>query len=72
MLYILLINPGLFLSGQLPDLCRPGNRMSQIWKDNIKVDLKEIVHMSLDRFHLTCHRVQWSAVLNTTIELWAP
>jgi hypothetical protein len=37
---------------------RPLGRKGQIWKDNIKTDLKEIIYRSVKCIHLALERVQ--------------
>jgi hypothetical protein len=60
---ILLGNPG----GKRP-LGRPRRR----WKDNIKLDLKEIRWGGMDWIDLTEDRSQWRALVNTVINLRVP
>jgi hypothetical protein len=47
-------------------LGRPGHR----WVDNIKMDLRDIGWGGMDRIHLAHDRDQWSALVNTVMNLW--
>jgi hypothetical protein len=47
-------------------------RHSCRWKDNIKMDLREIGWGGMDWSHLAQDRDQWSAVVNTAVNLQVP
>jgi hypothetical protein len=40
--------------------------------DNIKIDLREIGWVGMDRIDLVQDRDQWKAPVNTVIKLWVP
>jgi hypothetical protein len=42
------------------------------WKDNIRMDLREIGLEGLDLIHLAEDRDQWRALVNTVMNLWVP
>jgi hypothetical protein len=46
---------------------KPLGRPRRRWKDNIKMDLREIVWEVVDWIHLGQHRNQWRAVVNTVM-----
>jgi hypothetical protein len=49
-------------------LVRPRRR----WKDNIKMDLREIGWGGMDLFHVAQDRDQWRALVNTVMNLGVP
>jgi hypothetical protein len=49
---------------------RPIGRPMYRWKDNIKMDLKEIGHEVVDWIHLAQDWVQWWALVNMIMYLW--
>jgi hypothetical protein len=51
---------------------RPLGRPSCRWVDNIKMDLKEIGWDGIDWIDLAQDRGQWSALVNTVINLQVP
>jgi hypothetical protein len=48
---------------------RPLGRHRHRWKDNIKMDLREIGISGANWFHLAQDRVQWQACVNTVMNL---
>jgi hypothetical protein len=51
---------------------RPLGRWRHRWKDNIKMDLREIRINGVNWIWLTQDRVQWQAFVNTVMNLWVP
>jgi hypothetical protein len=51
---------------------RPLVRCRCRWEDNIRMDIKEIWCEVVDRMHLAQDRDQWSAVVNTVMNLQIP
>jgi hypothetical protein len=58
---------GFWLEGKTP-LGRPRRR----WKDNIKMDLREIGIDGANWIRLARYRVQWRAFVNTIMNLRVP
>jgi hypothetical protein len=48
---------------------RPLRRPSLIWKDNIKIDIREIGMEGVDWIHLSQGRDRWRALANTVMIL---
>jgi hypothetical protein len=48
---------------------RPLGRLRDIWKDNIRMDIKETGREGVDWMHLDRDRDQWRAVLNTVMNI---
>jgi hypothetical protein len=42
------------------------------WEDNIKIDLKRTGALNVNWLRLPQDRIQWRAVVNTVMNLWAP
>jgi len=55
-----------------PEGKRPLGRPRHRWKDDIKMDLKEIRIYGANWIRLALDRVQWRAIMNTVINLWIP
>jgi hypothetical protein len=55
-----------------PEGKRPLRRPRRRWKDNIKMDLREIGIDGTNRIQLAQDRVQWRACVNTVMNLWVP
>jgi hypothetical protein len=55
-----------------PERKRPIGRPRRRWVDNIKMDLEEIGWGGMDWIHLVQDRDQWSALVNTIMNLRAP
>jgi hypothetical protein len=55
-----------------PEGKRPLGRPTRRWKDNIKMDLREIGWESMDWMHLAQDRDQWRALVNTVMNLRVP
>jgi hypothetical protein len=51
---------------------RPMGRPRYIWKDNIKIDLKETGWNGMDWIHLVQDMDQWWALVNMAINLQVP
>jgi hypothetical protein len=51
---------------------RPLRRLRHRWKDNIKMDLREIGWDSRDWIDLASDRDQWSALVNTVLNRRVP
>jgi hypothetical protein len=51
---------------------RPLGRPRRRWKNNIKMDLREIGWGGVHWIDLAQDREQWKALVNTVINLWAP
>jgi len=51
---------------------RPLGRPRHRWKDNIRIDLREIVLVSMDWLYLAQVRDQLRALLNMVMNLWVP
>jgi hypothetical protein len=60
-----------FLVGK-PEGKRPLGKPRRRWKDNIRVDLREIGWGSMYWIDLAQDRDQWRALLNTVMNLLAP
>jgi hypothetical protein len=50
----------------------PLGRPRRRWVDNTKMDLREIRWDGMDWIDLAQNRDQWSALVNTVINLWVP
>jgi hypothetical protein len=50
----------------------PLGRPRRRWKDNIRMNLREIVWEVVGWIHLSQDRDQWRAVVNTIMNLWVP
>jgi hypothetical protein len=57
---------------QRPEGRRPLGRPRRRWKDNIKMDLKEIGFGDVDRIHWAQDRDRWRALVNTVMDLRVP
>jgi hypothetical protein len=55
-----------------PEGRRPLGRRRCRWKDNIKMDLREIVFGDVDWIRLAQDRDQWRALVNTVMNLRVP
>jgi hypothetical protein len=55
-----------------PEGKRPLGRPRRRWEDNIKMDLREIGIHGANCIRLAQDRVQWRALVNTVMNLWAP
>jgi hypothetical protein len=55
-----------------PDRKIPLGRPRRRWKDNIRMDLREIGYEGVDRMYLAQYRDQWRAVVNTVMNLRFP
>jgi hypothetical protein len=55
-----------------PEGRRPLGRPRFRWKDNIKMDLREIGFGEIDWIHLAHCRDRWWAIVNTVMNLWVP
>jgi transcription termination factor 2 len=55
-----------------PEGRRPLGRPRRRWKDNIKMNLREIVFEDVDWIHLAQDRDRWRAVVNTVMNLRVP
>jgi hypothetical protein len=51
---------------------RPLGRPRRRWKDNIRMDLREIGWGGMDWIDLAQDRDQWRALVNTVMNLWVP
>jgi hypothetical protein len=54
--------------GKRPPLRRPTRR----WKDNIRMDLREMMREHVDWIHLPQDRMQWRTLVNTVTNLRVP
>jgi hypothetical protein len=59
------------LVGQ-PEGKRPRGRPRRRWVDNIKIDLREIGWDGMDWINVAQDRDQWSALVNTVMNLQVP
>jgi hypothetical protein len=50
----------------------PRGRPGRMWKDNIKMDLREIKWDYMDWIHLDQGKGQWKALVNTVMNLRVP
>jgi hypothetical protein len=48
---------------------RPLGRPKSRWKDNIQMDLKDIIWEDVDWSHLAQNRVHWQAVVSTVMNV---
>jgi hypothetical protein len=55
-----------------PEGKTPLRRPRRGWKDNIRMDLREIVWEVVDRIHLAKEEDQWRILVNTVMNLWVP
>jgi hypothetical protein len=55
-----------------PEGRRPLGRPRRRWKDNIKMDLREIGFWDVDWIHLSRDRDRWRALVNTVMNLRVP
>jgi hypothetical protein len=55
-----------------PEEKRPLGRPRSRWVDNIKMDLREIGWGSMDWIDLAQDRDQWSAIVNTVMNVRVP
>jgi hypothetical protein len=55
-----------------PEGKRPAIELIRSWKDNIKIDLREIGLSGVDWIHLAQDRDQWRALVNTVMNLRVP
>jgi hypothetical protein len=55
-----------------PEGRRPLGRPRRRWKDNIRIDLREIGFGNVDWFRLAQDRDRWRAVVNTVMNLRVP
>jgi hypothetical protein len=55
-----------------PEGKRPLGRLRRRWVDNIKINLKEIGWDGMDWIDLAQNRDQWSALVNTVMNLQVP
>jgi transposase len=51
---------------------KPLGRPRRRWKDNIKMDLRDIGIDGANWIQLAQDRVQWQAFMNTVMNLWVP
>jgi hypothetical protein len=56
----------------MPEAKRPLGRPRRRWVDNIKIDLREIGWDGVDWIDLAQDRDQWSALVNTVMNLRVP
>jgi hypothetical protein len=55
-----------------PERKRPLGKPGRRWKDNIKIDLREIGLKDVDWIHLVQDRDWWRALVNTEMNLRVP
>jgi transcription termination factor 2 len=55
-----------------PEGRRPLGKPRRRWKDNIKMDLREIGFEDVDWIHLAQDRDRWQALVNMVMNLWVP
>jgi hypothetical protein len=55
-----------------PEGRRPLGRPRRRWKDNMKMDLREIGFGDVDWIHLAQDRDRWQALVNTVMNLRFP
>jgi hypothetical protein len=55
-----------------PECKRPLGRPRRRWKDNVGMDLRDIVTDGENLIHLAQDMVQWRAFVNTVMNLWFP
>jgi hypothetical protein len=51
---------------------RSSGKINCIWKDNIRMELKEICCEDVDWIHLAQDKDQWRALVNTVMNLRVP
>jgi hypothetical protein len=49
---------------------RPPGSHRRTWRDNIKIDLREMGWVLMDWIHLACYKNQWQGIVNTAMILW--
>jgi hypothetical protein len=55
-----------------PESKRTLGRLRCRWKDNIRIDVREIGWEGTDRMHLDQDKDQWQALVNTVMNLRVP
>jgi hypothetical protein len=55
-----------------PEGRRSLGRPRRRWKENIKVDLREVGWRGMDWIDLVQDRDRWRALVNTVMNLWLP
>jgi hypothetical protein len=55
-----------------PEWKSPLGRLRCRWKNNIRMDLREIGWEDVDWIHLSQDRDQWRALVNTIMNSWVP
>jgi hypothetical protein len=55
-----------------PEWRRPLGRPKRRWKDNIKMDLREVGFGNVDWIHWAQDRDRWRALVNTVMDLRVP
>jgi hypothetical protein len=55
-----------------PEGKRPLGRPRRRWEDNVKLDLRQVGCGGMDWFDLAQDRDQWSALVNTVMNLLVP
>jgi hypothetical protein len=55
-----------------PEGTRPPGRSRLRWKDNIKMDLREIGLGGMDWIHVAQDRDQWRVLVNMVVNIWVP
>jgi hypothetical protein len=60
------------ISVEKPEGTRPLGRQRRRWKDNIKMDLREIVWSGMDWIDLAEDRDQWRVLVNTVMNIRDP
>jgi hypothetical protein len=60
------------MSIRKPDVKRPPGRLSHKWKDDVKIDLKEMGCEDVDWVSLAWGSDQWWAVVNVVMNLQDP
>jgi hypothetical protein len=56
----------------MPEGKRSLGRLGCKWKDNIKMDCREIAWGGMDWLHWNLVRNQWLALVNMVMNLWVP
>jgi len=52
-----------------PEGKRPHGRPRRVWKNNTKIDLREIGWEGVDWMHMAQDRDQWRTIVNTVMKL---